>query len=860
MSYELNHKKLREFRPQVLVSTNWVQDHLDDRNLRIAEVNSNPRSNYKSGHIPGAVLFRWKEDLHDSIGKHIITKNRCQELLKKSRVNNNTLLVLYGESRNKFAISAFWLFDSCGYTNIRIMDGGREKWVKEKRPMNRTVPAYAPRKFIISRKLQVHHQKTEEAYCIKCKSKRLMKDEKKVTMKNGNPATQLICTICGTKMFKIGGFSKPTAPPLARPGVASFSRRKLKIEPSMRAIRRIPYSLSRQEEKYETERLRRRPKNNAIRRIKRQVPISNHAIMFKRLHPVPLHGAGPRYYKEKIQGEKLSERYAYASFPSHVNLDDEVLLQVVIKARIPKTNTNVDVSDSTTLIRIKPKAVVTVLVDQENFSVPDEVYSKIIVVPKEGDSESVTFKLKPKRAGNLSIIITLLHSGNLLGTLNIKTHVSATAHTIKHEATPDLSTQKTVSSDLSLLDEALPKPDVTIVIYEIERTPEYVFDILVNDKFMDFIKKDPALRIQVKESLNREKQDLEKEGKTLKYNLPKGYKKGELVPIARRYLPDTTELNVLKMLKELEENKNYPIVIRNRLRGYGEDYYRLLFPEFFRSIYWKYRHQIKSFFVLTKDPYIPWELVRPYNQDTKEDSDEDEQLSLSLCESHSFARWIYGENVVNPKKELRKIVAVIPPKSPLPFAKDEIQYFNEELKNSKGIEVVFESTYTHLRDALKGGNFDLVHFSTHGKFNRNDPLSSPINLANGGTLVSVDLGNNWSRFKTAKPMIVMSTCNSAKQKSFLSSIGGWPVKFLFMGAPVFIGTMWRVNDEVAFKFIKNLYNLLSSANGKTLGESVKSARLACKGEFESSGDYSWLAYQLYSQPNFQIKLSGKHMS
>lgn len=128
--------------PEVLTDTHWVEDHLKDGNVRIAEVDYDPRANYELGHIPGAVLFDWKRDINDPISRNILSKQSCEELLQRFGINNDTTLILYGDFNNWFAAFAFWVFKYYGYRDVKIMDGGRKKWLEEDRALSKEVPNY----------------------------------------------------------------------------------------------------------------------------------------------------------------------------------------------------------------------------------------------------------------------------------------------------------------------------------------------------------------------------------------------------------------------------------------------------------------------------------------------------------------------------------------------------------------------------------------------------------------------------------------------------------------------------------------------------------------------------------------------
>jgi thiosulfate/3-mercaptopyruvate sulfurtransferase len=128
--------------PEVLTDTHWVENHLKDGNVRIAEVDYDPRANYELGHIPGSVLFDWKRDINDPISRNILSKQSCEELLQRFGINNDTILILYGDFNNWFAAFAFWVFKYYGYRDVKIMDGGRKKWLEEDRPLSKEVPNY----------------------------------------------------------------------------------------------------------------------------------------------------------------------------------------------------------------------------------------------------------------------------------------------------------------------------------------------------------------------------------------------------------------------------------------------------------------------------------------------------------------------------------------------------------------------------------------------------------------------------------------------------------------------------------------------------------------------------------------------
>ena len=133
--------------PEVLVDTQWAEEHLKDPKVRIAEVDYDSRANYELGHIPGAVLFDWKNDINDPLTRNVLTKESCQNLLQNAGINNDTTLLLYGDFNNWFAAFAFWVLKYYGYKDVRLINGGRKKWLQEDRALTKEVPSYSKGNF-----------------------------------------------------------------------------------------------------------------------------------------------------------------------------------------------------------------------------------------------------------------------------------------------------------------------------------------------------------------------------------------------------------------------------------------------------------------------------------------------------------------------------------------------------------------------------------------------------------------------------------------------------------------------------------------------------------------------------------------
>jgi len=127
----------------VLVSTDWLAGQLDDPNVVVAEVDENPAL-YEEGHIPGAVKLHWREDLQDPVERDLVEKDAFEALLGRLGIANETAVVLYGDKNNWFAAYAYWYLKIYGHADVRIVDGGRQKWIDEGRQLTTEVPSPTP--------------------------------------------------------------------------------------------------------------------------------------------------------------------------------------------------------------------------------------------------------------------------------------------------------------------------------------------------------------------------------------------------------------------------------------------------------------------------------------------------------------------------------------------------------------------------------------------------------------------------------------------------------------------------------------------------------------------------------------------
>src|ERR1700676_3090335 len=129
--------------PEVLVSTDWVTQHLTDPKVKLVEVDVDTKS-YDEGHVPNAIAWAWTTQLSDPIRRDILSKEQFETLMSSSGISRDTTVVIYGDNNNWFSAWALWQMKIYGHGDVRLMDGGRKKWISEGRQMTTTGRAPTP--------------------------------------------------------------------------------------------------------------------------------------------------------------------------------------------------------------------------------------------------------------------------------------------------------------------------------------------------------------------------------------------------------------------------------------------------------------------------------------------------------------------------------------------------------------------------------------------------------------------------------------------------------------------------------------------------------------------------------------------
>ena len=137
---------MSDYAKDVLVDTQWVENHLNDDSIRVVEVDENPGL-YAEAHIPGAIGFDWKKDLQDQVKRDFLGPAEFGELFGSRGISGDHTIILYGDRNNWFAAYTYWYLKYYGHDNVKLMNGPREKWISEGRPTSTDVPSYDSQQF-----------------------------------------------------------------------------------------------------------------------------------------------------------------------------------------------------------------------------------------------------------------------------------------------------------------------------------------------------------------------------------------------------------------------------------------------------------------------------------------------------------------------------------------------------------------------------------------------------------------------------------------------------------------------------------------------------------------------------------------
>ena len=278
----------------------------------------------------------------------------------------------------------------------------------------------------------------------------------------------------------------------------------------------------------------------------------------------------------------------------------------------------------------------------------------------------------------------------------------------------------------------------------------------------------------------------------------------------------------------------------------GQTLFETLLPEPLQAAYWQLktaREQglIHSLLIISDEPWIPWELIKPFSYDAVNDRVLEDGF---WAESFQLCRWLAGRGAeaaltINSAR-------LVVPETDLAYVQREQGFFRE--LGTRGLDVGAPlRTKAELLQATQSGTMRMLHLATHGTFTAENADESAILLHDDEQLHPTDLAGARSlALRRQRPLVFFNTCHSSQLDFVLTGLGGWATKLVReIGVGAFVGALWEVNDELAAEFAIRFYQAL--IDGQPFGAAFQTARLATRDQ--DPANPTWLAYTLYADPN-----------
>jgi hypothetical protein len=317
--------------------------------------------------------------------------------------------------------------------------------------------------------------------------------------------------------------------------------------------------------------------------------------------------------------------------------------------------------------------------------------------------------------------------------------------------------------------------------------------------------------------------------------------------------PDEFHRYLLSKIEQLGESLDFDGSyllaegVDRKLVNFGRALWRELIPLELRSAYREIRRSVSSWMIDSDEPWIPWELIKPYDASRPEDVLDDDFLALRF----EMTRWLAGENT--PAREIAvHSLAALRTATDLPQVKGEMILLNDLARSSPGLagEAPAFDSAGELLSYLETCGAQLLHFMGHGTLTASRADEAGIPLPDGSALRPLDLeGPVATQIRRNRPLVFLNTCWAGQQGWSLTRLGGWASRWIGVcGCSAFVAPMWPVSDQIALSFARTFYGAL--AGGAPLGEAAWEARRQI--HQERSGDPSVLAYAVYGHPHARV--------
>jgi len=323
---------------------------------------------------------------------------------------------------------------------------------------------------------------------------------------------------------------------------------------------------------------------------------------------------------------------------------------------------------------------------------------------------------------------------------------------------------------------------------------------------------------------------------------------------------ESFQANLLKKIESLQARLDVdgalllPNDIETKLAGIGRNLWDEVFSPEMRQAYRQFHAGVRTIQITSEEPYIPWELIKPYDDDDPEEVLDHDFFACKF----QLTRWLAGRKTPAVVVRACRITCIeagrAPGVKPLPHAAEERARL-AALAQSHGLEDASPSpaTLPAIVSLLEEGKTGIFHVVAHGDFSPEQPNESSLRLVDGRPFRAGDLqGPVKTGIRKARPLVFLNACRVGRQGWSLTGLGGWARRWVeHCGCGAFLGPLWSVNDRLAYEFAKTFYDALE--RGETFGAATQAARLHVRQL--APGRPTWLAYSVYGHPNGRVAFS-----
>lgn len=467
-----------------------------------------------------------------------------------------------------------------------------------------------------------------------------------------------------------------------------------------------------------------------------------------------------------------------------------------------------------------PPEYLTVRVLAPDFDEETRRWERTITVRYDQDSDPAVFLLKSDEPGKKRITIDFLHKGRQVGSVAFTTEVTEI---------------QTAGASVTLTRSSPDTPEFA----RFERTPPPPADLHLRvvkkaqDNTLAFYLDSPLAAVPFRNEFMGETPLTSKD--------PFTFLAQELDPLDAMVAALTADLTEAERAEA-----------ERRLTLLAEGLFEQLLPERFRAAYFaqvvplRDAGVITTFLITSDEPWIPWELLKPYHYSVHEAKEYTDDFWAARFR---LSRWLAGRG---PHARVQvKTAALVLPDVGLPAVAGERAFF-DDLALRRHVQLSGPSMRRQeVLDLFMAGGFQVLHIATHGQFNAEDADQSVIELADD-TLRPGDLRGTLLRgIRQSAPLVFLNACDGGRANFGLTGLGGWAEKlFQEANAAAFVGALWEVHDALAVEFSRHFYDRLAA--GDTLGEAMRAARAHLRNL--DPVNPTWLAYTLYGDPNAEIQI------